>query len=104
MASVRITVLKKAFYPDIADEYILEGRSIGPCPILNEGDSFVYEGGAQMPEGLCPWAWISLYTSVAKLSAGGGHPDWNIRANTQIQSCSDGVRPVTFLVERIEEQ
>ena len=50
---VRITVLKKEFYPEIADAYLTAGREAGPCPILNEGDSFVYAGGAVMPEGRC---------------------------------------------------
>ena len=61
---VRITVLKKEFYPEIADAYLTAGREAGPCPILNEGDSFVYAGGAVMPEGFCPWAWTELYSKV----------------------------------------
>lgn len=29
---VRITVLKREFYPELADAYLTEGRSVGPCP------------------------------------------------------------------------
>ena len=61
---VRIKVLKTEFYEDIADEYLSEGRAVGPCPILKEGDTFLYKSGeeAVMPEGFCPWAWA--YTQL----------------------------------------
>ena len=70
MKRVKITVLRKEFYPDFADEYLTEGREAGPCALLNVGDSFVFEGGAQMPEGFCPWAWIDIYHSVTSVAAG----------------------------------
>ena len=65
MKKVRITVLRKEFYSDFADEYLTDGREAGPCALMNVGDSFIFEGGAQMPEGLCPWAWIDIYHSVS---------------------------------------
>ena len=34
MKKVRITVLRKEFYPEYADEYLTEGQSVGPCPLL----------------------------------------------------------------------
>ena len=43
MKRVKITVLRKEFYPDFADEYLTEGREAGPCGLLNVGDSFVFE-------------------------------------------------------------
>ena len=63
---VRIKVLKTEFYEDIADEYLSEGRAVGPCPILKEGDTFLYKSGVEavMPEGFCPWAWVDLYLSL----------------------------------------
>lgn len=97
---VRITVLKKEFYPELADQYLTEGRAAGPCPILNEGDSFVYEGGAVMPEGFCPWAWITLYSKAADLAARAENT-W-YKPNVKIGCCTDGVRPVVFLLEGVE--
>lgn len=97
---VRITVLKREFYPELADEYLTEGRAAGPCPILNEGDTFVYEGGAVMPEGFCPWAWIDLYGQVADL-AGRAENSW-YRPNVRVSCCTDGIRPVIFRMEGID--
>ena len=70
MKRVKITVLRKEFYPEYADAYLTEGREVGPCPMLEAGDEFVFEGGAQMPEGFCPWAWVDIYNSVSALAAG----------------------------------
>lgn len=97
---VRITVLKKEFYPELADEYLTEGHAAGPCPILNEGDSFVYEGGAVMPEGFCPWAWIDLYNQISGV-AGREENHW-YKPNIAIGCCTDGVRPVVFRLEGVE--
>lgn len=77
-----------------------EGRAAGPCPILNEGDSFVYEGGAVMPEGLCPWAWIDLYNQISGVS-GRVENHW-YKPNIAIGCCTDGVRPVVFRLEGVE--
>ena len=35
--NVKITVLKKEFYREIAEAYLTEGGSAGPCPILETG-------------------------------------------------------------------
>ena len=98
---VRITVLKKEFYPEIADAYLTAGREAGPCPILNEGDSFVYAGGAVMPEGFCPWAWTELYSKVNAM-AGRVENNW-YKPNVSIGCCSDGVRPVVFCLKGLNE-
>ena len=103
MKKVRITVIKKEFYPDFAEKYLTEGGEVGACPLMNLGDSFLYEGGAVMPKGLCPWAWIDLYRGVNALSAGATYKPWNNRDGVQILCCSDGIRPVVFLVEALDD-
>ena len=103
LANVKITVLKKAFYPEMADQYIIEGRDIGPCPLCEEGDSYVFKGSAEMPVGLCPWAWIDIYRTISAMASGATNSSWNNKPNQEVVCCTDGVRPVTFLVERIEE-
>ncbi len=77
MNPVRITVLRKEYYPDYAERYLTDGRETGACPLLNVGDTFLYEGGAEMPAGFCPWAWIDLYRGISALSAGGTCTPWN---------------------------
>ncbi len=101
MKQVRITVLKKHFFAELADETLTDGRAVGPCPLLQEGDVYVYEGGAVMPAGFCPWAWIDIYRSVNALSAGASYAPWNNRDGIQVLCCTDGVRPVIFLVEAV---
>lgn len=100
---VKITVLKKRFYEDLAEKYLTEGKTVGPCPLLSEGDIFIYEGNAVMPQGFCPWAWIDIYRGVSALSAGATYKPWNNRDGEQILCCTDGVRPVIFSVEAIPE-
>jgi uncharacterized repeat protein (TIGR04076 family) len=103
MKQVKITVLKKHFYADLANAYLTDGQSVGPCPLLEEGDTFVFEGEAVMPAGFCPWAWIDIYRGVSALAAGATYAPWNNRDGLQILCCIDGVRPVIFKVEAIEE-
>jgi len=100
---VKVQVLRRGFYADIADAYLTEGRSVGPCPLLKEGDSFLFEGDAVMPKGFCPWAWIDIYQSVSALSAGATFAPWNSQEHMQVICCTDGVRPVTFLIETVTE-
>ena len=100
---VKITVLRKEFYPEYADAYLTEGREVGPCPMLEVGDTFVFEGGAQMPQGFCPWAWVDIYNSVSALAAGASYAPWNNREGQTIVCCTDGIRPVVFELHAMEE-
>lgn len=101
MKRVRITVLKKQLYKDIAQKYLTDYPDV-ECDAFEEGDSFLYTGGAEMPEGFCPWAWVDIYRSVSTLSAGGSHTPWQKREGVNLVCCTDGVRPVTFLLETVE--
>lgn len=100
---VKITVLKKLFIEEFADKYLTEGSTVGPCPLLEEGQTFIYEGEAVMPKGFCPWAWIDVYRGVSAISAGATYKPWNNRDGLQILCCTDGVRPVIFSIEAIKE-
>lgn len=104
MKKVKITVLRKEFYEDLADEYLTEGVQTGSCALLNEGDTFLYEGSAQMPEGFCPWAWIDIYQSISAISAGATFTPWNCKDGQTIVCCTDGIRPVVFKLEAVEEE
>ncbi len=74
---VKITVLKKEFYAELAEHFLTEGEAVGPCPLLEAGDEFIFQGNAEMPEGFCPWAWIDIYQSVSAVSAGASFTPWN---------------------------
>lgn len=104
MKKVKITVLRAEFYPELADEYLTEGRKAGPCSLVKVGDEFLYEGGAEKPDGLCPWAWIDIYRGVNALSAGASYAPWNAQDGVQILCCTDGIRPVVFKVQAQDEE
>jgi len=104
MSKVKITVIKKYFYEDLADAYLTEGKAVGPCPLLEVGDSFLFEGSAVMPKGFCPWAWIDIYRGVSAIAAGATYTPWNNKDGMQILCCTDGVRPVVFSVEAVKDE
>ena len=56
MKKCRITVMRKAFYPDLAEKY--ENPIEHACG-LNEGQVFICNGW-QRPEGFCESAWDSV--------------------------------------------
>lgn len=99
MKKVKITVLRKEFYSDLADAYLTDGKSVDSCSLMEVGDEFIFEGGAKMPEGFCPWAWIDIYHSVTSISSGSTFTPWNRTDGQTIVCCTDGIRPVIFKVE-----
>lgn len=96
MRNVQIKVIKIAYDEAIAERYLAEGKEAGACDYYQVGDVFLYTGGAQMPEGFCPWAWVDIYHSVNALAAGGTYTPWQNAEGQNIVCCTDGVRPVTF--------
>lgn len=109
MANARVTVIKRAWHGDITEEYLDKGFSpqgLGPCQVFEDGQTFVVEGlpGPQKPEGFsCQWAWADLQRALTTVLLGGEAP-WISRPGAIVSCCTDGLRPVTFLVERIESQ
>lgn len=49
MAKCKITVLKKMFNPDLAEEYRRADVHYGPCPYYEEGDEFTVEHMGERP-------------------------------------------------------
>lgn len=95
----RITVIKKAFHQDIVAQYFPElvGQK-DVCSVFQEGATFVVDGPfPSKPEGFCPWAWTDIHKVVA-LTMMGANPT----PGTEFTCCSDGLRPVTFRIQRVE--
>ena len=46
MKQVKITVLRKQLYPDLVRRYLTEPPEECTCDFFNEGDVFLYPGGA----------------------------------------------------------
>ena len=104
MVKCKITVVKKTLNKDLAKKYCK--KAVGPCAKWTVGDTFI--AGRDKPEGFCDWAWNDIFRSVAILFAGGNFSKgtfegWMKDENTIIACCTDGVRPVIFKLERIED-
>ncbi len=97
MKKVRITVIRKACYPDLMEKY---ENPIEHACTLREGQVFVSENG-KCPVGLCDSAWSSMKEFVEVLAQGGGnfYDGWMKNPYSALISCNDGFRPVSFLLE-----
>ena len=106
MPRVRITVVKRAVHEDLIEKHLNKERfpdGFGPCELWREGQEFVVEGWPSRPEGFpCDWAWTDIQRDVAMVMFG-ADPWWMARKGAALSCCSDGFRPVSFLIERIEE-
>ena len=100
MAKCRITVLRTMLNQDIIDQYAVPGLNLGVCSRLKEGQKFIVEHPLAKPEGFCDWAWSDIKRDVTVTAFGGNFP-WLKNEGTMITSCTDGLRPVVFLLERI---
>ena len=101
MKKVKITVMRMACYPDLIERY--ENLIEHACD-LKVGQVFVANGG-QKPEGLCGSAWESMSAFVKELARGGGNffGGWMKNERSAMISCNDGFRPVSFLIETLDE-
>lgn len=104
MKKCKITVLKTTFQDDLAKEYGVD--NFGKCPMHKEGQ--VYYADYAKPEGFCDEAWKAIYQYVFALSHGAGKEpfyfhDWIKTPGVAICSCNDGLRPVIFKIEAIDE-
>ena len=121
LRKVRITVMRKACYRDLMEKY--ENPIEHACDV-EEGQVFVADGW-QRPDGLCESAWESMSPFVMGLAHGRrksgascacadtgpsvavGAEDfydgWMKNPRSAMISCNDGFRPVSFLLEAMND-
>ena len=101
MKKVKITAVRKADYRDLQALY--ENPVEHTCDV-QEDQTWVSVSG-QKPEGLCPEAWKTMREFVEELARGGGnfYDGWMKNPHSAMISCNDGFRPVSFLLETVEE-
>ena len=101
MKKVKITAIRKADYRDLQALY--ENPIEHTCDV-QEGQTWVSHGGMK-PEGLCEEAWKTMREFVGELAHGGGnfYDGWMKNPHSAMISCNDGFRPVSFLLETVEE-
>lgn len=101
MKKVRITVMKMARYDDLIEKY--ENPIEHACD-MRLGQVFIVSSGAK-PQGMCDSAWESVLPFVKTLAEGGGnfYDGWMKNERSAMISCNDGFRPVSFLLETLDE-
>jgi uncharacterized repeat protein (TIGR04076 family) len=90
---LRATVLRVTLDEELDRE--LRGGRGGRCPVFQEGQEFVIASPYLCPEGFCHWAWADIRTFIQAAYFGSDTP--------QVSCCTDGIRPVFFRIERIDD-
>jgi uncharacterized repeat protein (TIGR04076 family) len=101
MKKCKITVMKIICHQDLIDRY--ENLIEHACDMV-EGQVFIANGW-QKPDGFCDSAWESLSPFVMALAHGGEnfYNGWMKNKRSAMISCNDGFRPVSFLIEAMDE-
>ncbi len=103
MPACKITVIKKTFNEEIAKEYRRADVHFGPCPFCEVGDTYLVQGAGYRPDDFfCDWAWNDIQKIVMAVTTGGDFSRWMKDGKTFITCCTDGVKPVIFKLERVE--
>ena len=102
MKKVRITVKKIACYRDLMEEY--ENPIEHACS-MSLGQEFICNGW-ERPEGFCGSAWDAVSPFVMALAHGAEdlYDGWMKDPRSAMISCNDGFRPVSFLLETMDEE
>ena len=101
MKKVRITVKRIARYDDLIAEY--ENPIEHACD-MKLGQVFTANGWRK-PDGFCDSAWETVSPFVLALSHGAEdfYDGWMKNPKSAMLSCNDGFRPVSFLLEALDE-
>ena len=102
MKKVKITVKRIACYKDLMAEY--ENPIEHACNMRLE--QVFIANGWQKPNDFCDSAWDSVSPFVLALSHGGEnfYDGWMKNKRSAMISCNDGFRPVSFLLETLDEE
>ena len=101
MKKCKITVMKTACYDDLITKY--ENPIEHTCD-MTVGQVFIANGW-EKPEGMCGSAWDSMSAFVMAPSHGAEdfYDGWMKNKKSAMISCNDGFRPVSFLIEALDE-
>lgn len=107
MSRVRITVVEHVVHTELQRQHLNRDQfpeAVGTCPRMQLGKTFIVEGVHPVkPDDFECWdAWIDLQRFLVAVQHGGSFP-WMRQPGTAIVSCSDGMRPVSFRIERLDD-
>jgi len=99
----KITVLRRELYEDLQAEYSANLKA-GKCELFREGQEWIVDERNYLINSqlICSYAWDAISKWVYAALQGGSM----LRANDEkvaITCCNDGIRPVIFKLERIDE-
>ena len=102
MKKCKITVMRMACYDDLMAQY--ENPIQHACD-LRPGQVFIANGW-QKPDVMSDSAWESMSPFVMTLAHGGEnfYDGWMKNPKSAMISCNDGFRPVSFLIETLNEE
>jgi uncharacterized repeat protein (TIGR04076 family) len=105
-SKVKLTVLKRVDPSVIFDGNVPtrpgNGEKYGICTVFKEGQEFIVGLDGEKPQDFCGWAWRDVYKDVSILRFGGTFYTGDDKGMIYT-CCTDGARPVSFKIERIEE-
>jgi uncharacterized repeat protein (TIGR04076 family) len=100
----KITVLKTLYHPELAVEYHRPDVHQGPCPFFTVGQEFTVKYLAERPADFaCDWAWDDIHKVLFALMLKADFGTWTKEGRTFITCCTDGIKPVVFKVERLQD-
>lgn len=93
--------MRMARYDDLIAAY--ENPILHACDL--KPDQVFIANGWEKPEGLCQSAWDTMSPFVLALSHGGQnfYDGWMKSPRSAMISCNDGFRPVSFLIEALDQ-
>ena len=101
MKKVKITVARKVSHDDLIEKY---ENPLEHARDVEEGQVFIANGWVK-PDDFCDSAWDSISSFVMALSYGAEdiYDGWMKNRKSAMISCNDGFRPVSFLLETLDE-
>jgi uncharacterized repeat protein (TIGR04076 family) len=103
MSKLKITVLKKFNPKDVFGHDCINPRRevVATCYVFDEGEEFILDN-LEKPEKFCGWGWKTVVKYLELLDSG-EEVSWT-ESGVIYSSCTDGIRPVVFKLERIDSE
>jgi len=115
MSKVKVTVIKKSSIREMFGNNLPVGINqdmlTEQCHVFKVGQEFIIDASPnaqpdqsweKCPAGFCPWAYADIQRDIVHLIFGGSYP-WVKEKGVAISCCTDGLRPVVFKIERIQD-
>ena len=105
MPKVKITVVKKINNKDLYGESppaaFDQEMVADECDRFNLGQEFVVDR-PNCPPDFCNWAYADIQRDLVHIMYDGYYP-WMKEKGVAISCCTDGLRPVVFKIEKVED-